>query len=166
MPINIIKDEYPRLLQKLKSIEKMNDRGWTEKCAKYLNTLYLDHLENQGRGGSPPSLSDATRIIYEATGEPDGSGIRNHIQITYSASDKGSIAIFGIPEGKPSLVARVQDRGAVIPVTERMRGFLAHCGIFLKDSTTTIFVPGRHSWSESLEATRKYAISELRRFKV
>ena len=166
MSIEINRDDYPALITKLKSLENVSDRGWAEKCVKYLKALYLDHLENQGRGGASPALSEATRMIYEATGEPDGSGIRNHIEITYSQNGNNSIATFGIPEGKPSLVAKVQDKGAVIPVTERMRGYLAHCGIFLKDSTTTIFIPGRHSWSESLEKTIDFAKDGLKKFKI
>lgn len=166
MGIKITKNQYPQLTAKLKSLGDVNDRGWAEKCVKYLNALYLDHLENQGRGGASPNLSDATKLIYDATGEPDGSGIRNHIEITYSQQGNNTIATFGIPEGQPSLVAKVQDRGAVIPVTERMRGFLAHCGIHLKASTTTIFIPGRHSWSESLEKTIDYAKDELKQLKI
>jgi hypothetical protein len=128
-----------------------------------MERLYLDYLENQGEtGGSPPPLSSATRLIYETTGEPDGSGIRDHVTVSYSKVGNSTIATLGIPEGKPTMIAKVQNEGAVIGVTERMRGFLAYCGIFLKESTTQIVIPGRHAWDYALRDTVVEAKRELR----
>lgn len=163
MSLKITKNQYPLLSQRLTHLTNTNDNGWALRCAKLMERLYLDYLENQGEtGGSPPPLSSATRLIREVTGEPDGSGIRDHVTVAYSKSGNNTIATLGIPQGKPSMIAKVQNDGAVIGVTERMRGFLAHCGIFLKPSTTQIVIPGRHAWDYALRDTVKEAKKDLK----
>lgn len=163
MSIKITKNQFPLLNQRLTQLSHVDDNGWALRCAKLMERLYLDYLENQGEAvGSPPPLSSATRLIYEATGEPDGSGIRNHVTVTYSKQGNNTIATLGIPDGKPTMIAKVQNDGAVIGVTERMRGFLAHCGIFLKDSTTQIVIPGRHAWDYALRDTVGRAKKDLK----
>lgn len=163
MPLKITKNQYPNLTQRLTQLSNVDDEGWALRCAELMKRLYLDYLANQGEsGGSPPPLSSATRLIREVTGEPDGSGIRDHVTVTYSKVGRNTIATLGIPEGKPTMIAKVQNDGAAIAVTERMRGFLAHCGIFLKDSTTQIVIPGRHAWDYALKDTVKEAKKDLR----
>lgn len=132
---------------------------WAERCARSLDRFYRYYLSRQGRGGAPPPLSDLTRRIYDVDGEPSGDGIRNHIEINVTATAHHAIAVWGIPEGKPAMVARVQDGGATIRVTQKMRGYMAaRYGIFLKQSTQVIVIPARHSWRES----KKFAAQESR----
>ena len=89
-------------------------------------------------------------------GQPDGSGIRKHIEIEVRPGRLHAIAIWGIPEGKPAMVARVQDRGATIAVTAKMRGFLAaRYGIFLRASTKAIVIPARRSIQESFKFAQR-----------
>lgn len=124
-----------------------------------------DHLAGQGRGGEPPPLSSMTQRIYSIDGDPDGSGITNHLVVEFRRDKNGSMALVGIPEGQPSLVARVQDRGATIPVTDAMRGFLsARYGIHLRAETTHITVPGRHFWRKSISKAKAQAIKDLSQF--
>lgn len=147
----ITKDETKELERKLRSLEQVKDNGWAVKCAELMETLYKEYMDTQGRAsGTAPPLSSATKLIYNAVGEPDGSGVTDHIEVTYTEINGKTVATIGILDGKPSLIAKVQDQGAVVAVTDKMRGFLASCGIFLKDSTTQIVIPARHSWEYAL----------------
>jgi hypothetical protein len=101
--------------------------------------------------------------MYSQYGEPDGSGILNHIEFDSKTNSKGAIAWMGIPSGKPTVVAIVQDRGATITVTPKMRGFLASRGIFLRADTMAIVVPGRGSWGDSIHRAISEAKIRLKR---
>lgn len=163
--MKIIKNQWPNLYQKLDDLKTnlpIATEKWTKKSVNELDQLYRDHLGKQGRGGQPPPLSNATHIIYTHIGEPDGSGILNHIEIKYETTTTSTIAIFGIPEGQPTIIAKVQDQGALIAVTPRMRAFLASCGIYLKASTTHIDIPGRQSWELSTKTAQTEAMRSLK----
>lgn len=140
-----------RSLQQLADrIERANEV--VKEAAIEMKTEAIANLEGQGRGGAPPPLSQLTTRIYQETGEPDGSGIRNHLTIEYRQTDRGTVAVLGIPEGQPTIVAKVQNDGCSIPVTDKMRGFLsAEYGIHLRSTTTHIFVPPRHFWDNALK---------------
>jgi hypothetical protein len=137
---------------------------WAEDSARMTQENYRRLLETQGRdGGTPPPLSSATRYLYEQLGEPDGSGIRNHMEVVYRKTLYGAIAVFGIPKGKPTMIAKVQDRGAVIFVTQAMRGWLAVHGIYLRADTTHIVIPSRHAWSQAIRKSKIEAKKTLKR---
>jgi hypothetical protein len=122
----------------------------------------IKNLETQGRGGQGPELSDLTKRIYDQVGEPDGSGIRNHLEVSYKKLGSRQTAVLGLPQGKPSIVARVQNEGATIPVTDSMRGYLsAALGIHLKASTTHIVVPGRKFWDLAYKTASEQLKAEL-----
>lgn len=138
---------------------------WAINNAKAVDQSCRDNLETQGRGGSPPPLSSMTRRIYDKDGEPDGSGIVNHLTLEFLRRGQKFYATLGIPEGKPSMIAKVQDRGTTVRVTEKMRGFLsARYGIHLRQETTHINIPGRHFWERSLRRGRSKAMRELKQF--
>ncbi len=163
----ITRNDWGRLktgLQKLPTAAKDWGEQWAKDAVNNQERIYRHHLETQGRGGEPPPLSEATRELYRQLGDPDGSGIRDHITIDYKETTRGFKAIFGLPEGRPSMIARVQDAGAIIPVTQRMRGFLAVHGIFLKATTTHIEIPARHSWEKSSQRAQADARERLRLF--
>ena len=143
-------------LSDLKTNVPIRGATWAEKSSEYMATLYLDYLESQGRsGGAPPPLSDATNHIYGINGSPDGDGVRNHVrQGVFNVRNK-VIGFVGIPDGQPTIIAKVQNDGALIRVTEAMRGFLAAVyGIYLKEETKHIHIPARHSWDESLRKAK------------
>ncbi|MFQ3617447.1 MAG: hypothetical protein SNJ57_10055 [Cyanobacteriota bacterium] len=160
------KGSYRKLLQRLEQAPRRvakTGTQWAIASARDVDNRVRQNLDTQGRGGTPPPLSPITRELYRQTGEPDGSGIVNHLTLEFQRKGDSFVAILGIPEGKPSLVARVQDRGATIPVTDRMRGFLAAHGIFLRATTTHINVPGRHFWELALRDSRASAKRNLKR---
>lgn len=132
--------------------------------ARDLDERIRNHLKEQGRGGEPPPLSDATRHLYNRLGPPNGSGIINHLTMEFRKTPHGTVAIVGIPEGEPTMIAKVQDMGQLITVTDAMRGFLASQGIFLRADTHHIYIPPRRFWRKSVRATRRYAQSRLRGF--
>ncbi|QLE46402.1 hypothetical protein FD723_40025 (plasmid) [Nostoc sp. C052] len=165
MKVTIVKNEWGQLKAKLRKLEfDLPELGkiWATNCAQFFNTRYREHLRTQGRGGAGPRLSPVTLYLYNRRGNPDGSGIRNFIEIESATEGNKFRIVFGIKAGRASMIAKVQDRGATIKVTERMRGFLARNGVFLRRSTTHINVPGRRSWSETSERTREYAKSTLK----
>jgi hypothetical protein len=165
--LTIKRNDYPLCRNHLTEIEKevprMGER-WARESVEFLDETYRDRLATQGRGGQPPPLSAVTRHLYRRLGEPNGNGIRNHIKIDYAQQGDTFTAVFGIPQGRPTLVAKVQDQGATTRVTDRMRGFLARHGVFLKSTTTHIQIPGRHSWEYSLQEARDEARKKLKSF--
>jgi hypothetical protein len=161
-----IKNEWAGLKEKLLKLEyQLPEKGenWARACGQFLNNRYRAHLDSQGRGGAPPPLSPITLRLYKRMGNPDGTGIRNHIELESDRQGNKYTVIFGITAGRGTMVAKVQDQGATIKVTQRMRGFLARNGVFLRGSTTHIHVPGRHSWSESNQDARSYARTQLKK---
>lgn len=164
--LKIKHNTYPQLTQRLdrtkKALPGVGDR-WSREAIALLKYYLIDHLENQGRGGQPPPLSDATRKIYRSSGRPDGSGIRNHIMINHYRERGKSYTTLGIPRGKPTMVAKVQEHGAVIRVTPKMRGYLATLGIYLRADTGTIQIPARRFWSTSNLRAKAEAKALLRK---
>ena len=155
------RSDLGKLFKRFDKMRSLPQRGqdWAEQSAKAFEQQYRQNLEEQGRGGAPPPLSSATRKIYAKSGEPDGSGIRDHIERRTITTPGGVRCIVGIPRGRPTIVARVQNHGATIRVTERMRGFLAAHGIHLRATKTTIRIPGRRSWDNAVWRSRKQAIA-------
>lgn len=135
---------------------------WTKEVATKMKENYIHQLETQGRGGGDKPLSSATWKIYEQVGLPDGSGIRNHVSVVSKESLSRAVAAMVIEDGKPSMIAVVQNDGVTIRVTDRMRGFLAHQGIFLKKETQAIVIPGRESFSKAMAETMPYAKEQLK----
>ena len=159
------RSQYGKLYKTLDRIQReLPRRGaqWAATSAQMMDQECRDHLEQQGRGGQPPPLSDMTRRIYDIDGDPDGSGIVNHLTLEYQKRGNNFVAILGIPQGKPTMIAKVQDRGQIIEVTDKMRGFLAAAyGIYLKSTTTHIHIPARHFWENSLATTNAAARRQL-----
>jgi hypothetical protein len=165
--LTVQRNNYPLLRTHITEIEKEVPRlgqRWARESAQFFDDTYRDRLASQGRGGQPPPLSSVTRHLYRRLGEPNGSGIRNHIELTYNQQGNTFTATLGIPQGRPTIVAKVQDQGATIRVTPRMRGFLAMHGVFLKATTTHIQIPARHSWEYSLRDAREEAKRKLKNF--
>jgi hypothetical protein len=161
------RSDYRRLDRRVNQVRShlrnINPEKSASESAHYFHARLIENLETQGRGGESPDLSTATRQIYKLDGEPDGSGIRNHIQVSVSKRGKAWVGSVNIPPGKPTLVAAVQESGATIPVTEKMRGFLALRGIYLKSSTNYIYVPGRRFWSKAKTDTKRFTRGRLRK---
>ncbi len=168
MKLEITKNEWGGLFQRLDRLEKAPRLGVQImlRGSRRMGENVREHFETQGRGGAPPSLSPATTYIYSIDGDPDGSGIVNHLTLQPLAkTGKTFTAIFGVPEGKPTMLMIVQNDGCRIKVTDKMRGFLAaRYGIFLRDSTTEILIPGRGVWDESIKKTRRAVRKQLKRF--
>ena len=101
------------------------------------------------------NLSGATRRMYAIHGRPDGSGIRDHISHSTSQSSESLRITVGISSGKPTMIAKVQEYGITIKVTEKMRSWFQFRGINLKSSTIFIRIPGRRFWSKSFRIAQK-----------
>ena len=157
-----LSEAIARLKKDLDTARSPAAQVWAEQSARCFESEIQGHLATQGRGGETPPLSPTTRRIYQQDGEPDGSGIRNHLQFYRERSSHGVAAGIGIPEGKPTIVARVQDRGATIVVSKKMRGyFLARYGIPLAVGSI-INVPGRKFLQRSSERANEFAKIKLR----
>jgi len=143
-------------LQNMKENVPIRGEEWAQESANVMASLYRAHLSNQGRrGGYPPALSPATLHMYEVDGPPDGSGIRDHVEQGVLKNHHQVVGFVGIPQGKPTMIARVQNDGAMIPVTDAMRGYLAaQYGIYLRAETKHIYIPARYSWDESIRQSK------------
>ncbi|NJR24361.1 MAG: hypothetical protein HC786_20520 [Richelia sp. CSU_2_1] len=120
------KGGYKQLAEKLKNARsRLNAEGaqWVVESVERLDELLRQHLKEQGRGGTPPPLSPMTLHIYQTLGEPDGSGIHDGMERYFRQEGDGFVGGIGILQGRPTVVAKVQDEGAIVPVTDRMRGF-------------------------------------------
>lgn len=128
------------------TLEKLTDRidaqgkEWVEKSSQFFYDTARDRLATQGRGGNGnlPPLAASTIERYNRYGWPDGSALYNKIELNFL--DRFH-AVVGIPDGKPSLIAAVQNDGAVIKAR----------------NGNTFYVPGRKFWSTANKWTRKYA---------
>lgn len=81
----------------------------------------------------------------------DEHGLSDKIELEITRTAGKVTATIGVPHGQPTTIAYVQEHGAAIPVTEKMRGFIAYTwGIYLKRSTTHIHVPGKQFWSKAM----------------
>jgi phage gpG-like protein len=149
-------------LAKLQASISIGNKAAT-RAAATMDSAVRHNLQTQGRaGGNPPPLSEMTKQIYAQVGEPDGSGIENHLELAYTKRGRKYVATLGIPDGKPTIVAKVQNDGATIPVTAKMRGYLsAVLGIHLKASTTHIVVPGRYFWDDAFDLASEQFKTEL-----
>lgn len=141
-------------IQDIKAKQKDLD-SWTGDAAQLFAEEYKHLISIQGENDSmPPPLSSATYKMRNTYGEPDGSGIRDHVKVSYSQSSRRTLtANVYIDDPHAAMVASVQEYGAVIPVTDRMRGKLAYAGIFLKAETTHIRIPGRYAWDKAYKNT-------------
>lgn len=158
-----------KLIKKIQHLDHSVIRNigtqWSKDCANRMKKNYIANLEKQGRSdGKTPPLSSATLKMYDLNGEPDGSGIRDHIQVVTDKNDSKHFvrSAMVIADGKPTMIAKVQNNGVNIGVTERMRGFLATQGIFLKATTLVISIPPRYSLSRAVQQTNKEAIALLK----
>lgn len=167
MKINRLQDDFGRLQDKLErmpfNVTRFGQR-WVTRSSYYAAHHFRHNLETQGRGGAPPPLSDLTLELYNIRGNPDGSGIRNHIAVVIDRDGNTWTGTMGVPAGKPTMITRVQNDGATIPVTPAMRGWFAHQGIFLRESTTHFDIPGRRAWSTAQQESQKFAKKELANF--
>jgi hypothetical protein len=158
------KSNYSKLTDYLGRLRGIADKGrsWAEESAAFFEKELHKNLKAQGRSRTP-KLTSLTLKLYRARGNPNGSGIRRHIRKTSNVTQSGARVAVGILAGKPSLVARVQDRGAMIRVTPKMRGWMAINGVFLKQSTKVLRVPGRGFWRRALAKSRAMAKRSARR---
>ena len=138
-------DALIRALNSLKTNPERVTKKWVDDCAEEFKQSLIENLETQGRGGQPPPLAESTLKRYE-TNPPDGSGIRNHIQIRKRRRGKIYEVTVGIPTGDPSMIAHVQNYGCTI---ER--------------DGKTFYVPGRQFWSLAAQKIKRYS---KRRIKV
>lgn len=90
---------------------------------------------------------------------------RNRIPAAVRASEElngKKIRVGVLQEGKIQMIAVVQEFGANVPVTPKMRAYLASQGLFLKSTTTQIRIPERSfiraGWDQNEpDITQKYA---------
>lgn len=97
------------------------------------------------------------------TKQGEEHGLSDKIELEITRTPTGIRAVIGVPHGTPTTIAYVQEHGAAIPVTDKMRGYIAHTwGIYLKQTTTHIHVPGKAFWSKAMlqGASRMRVISE------
>ncbi|MBW4514555.1 MAG: hypothetical protein KME11_04960 [Timaviella obliquedivisa GSE-PSE-MK23-08B] len=157
MPNFSHRSQWDKLYQKLQSLKALPDKGeqWAREGAELMNNNMLDHLRTQGRGKHSPRLRSLTLHLYTLRGNPNGSGIRKHIQVRHKRMGNASKSLLGIPNGRPTMITKVQNSGATIQITPRMRRWFGRYKVYFKPSKTTIRIPGRGVWDKSLRNTNR-----------
>jgi hypothetical protein len=135
-------DKIVRSLMLLKSKSPKMGEKWVKDSANEFYQQLLHNLETQGRGGQGPALAESTIARYKASGGslPDGSGIRNHIQVRFTRTSRGFNAVVGIPNGDPTMVAIVQNYGCVI-----------------QSGNKSFYVPARYFWTLATDHIVRYS---------
>lgn len=96
------------------------------------------------KGSSTALAGGPLEAAVKATVSSDGLKVRVGIPASARAPDGTSLA----------MVARVQEHGATIDVTPKMRAFLAARGLHLRASTVTLVIPARPFLRPILRAMR------------
>lgn len=163
MRMDVEVDEFSAAQTKVMGLHRVREEGkrWAHTSAQRSFNLTHHYLKTQGRGGVGPPLSPVTVKLYSVYGPSDGSLSKN-IALKTAQSTHEAEGVVGIPPGKPADIARIQDRGANIPVTQETRSYFAGAGIRLSPKTTSLHVPGRHFWEFSQRDAREEAIRDLR----
>jgi hypothetical protein len=142
---------------KIREVPKKG-RSWAESTAiEFESDLHANLIAQRA------NLSGATLRIYSIRGKPNGSGIRNHISHTKHQTSESLRVTVGVASGKPTMVAKVQEYGTTIKVTEKMRSWFRRSGINLKSSTIFIRIPGRKFWSKALTIAKKNSKVQLKK---
>lgn len=146
------RDDFGKLVEKLEAAPdkiRHSGRHWVERSTIHMNSAFRQNLATQGRGGIGPPLTDFTKRVYGIVGEPDGSGIRNHIVVLIDTMGNTFTGVVGIPAGRPTIITKIQNDGAIIPITNSMRDYFASIGMPLSQSKHYFDVPGRRAWSDA-----------------
>lgn len=158
------KSNYKGLTERLTHMATaipVKGKRWAQEAAEAMQQECIANLANQHR---EQPLSAATEELYRNAGYSNSSAsLSSQIHLSTAGDRHRFVATVGIPEGQPTIVARVQDRGAVIPVTDKMRGFLSVHGLHLRADTTHIVIPGRHFWRNALRTARRKAKDKLKK---
>jgi len=147
------------LISDIDRLRKLPSDGakWAKRAAGRHKDNYLHNLETQGRpGGEGPPLSDFTK-----KNPSDGSGVRDWVEVASRKRPRGGSAACGIADEKAATIARVQDGGTTIVVTENMRDYFASRGATPPPVGSTIEIPGRRSWERAIAKTKGEALSDL-----
>ena len=125
---------------------------WAKESAKNAMEIYKSNLETQGRpGGFGEPVSDFTR-----RNPSDGSGIRDHIKVSFKRQRNKIVAAMGIEDPRATTIAKVQEDGTTILVTESMADYLAMKGLNVQPGGH-IEIPGRKSWSRAIKQSSSEA---------
>jgi hypothetical protein len=145
-------DSLDRLCSDLKSME-----AEVEQIAKETHAKTIELLIEQ------TDITKASPFVKQG----NEHGLSDKIELKIYRTSNGISAVIGVPEGEPTTIAYVQEEGAAIPVTPKMRGYISHTwGIHLRKSTTHIHVPGKQFWSKAMtegaDRIKKVARRKLR----
>lgn len=133
------------------------------KIARLLQENILLGLHSGRPGWS--GLHDMT-VAMKGSAQPlrDRGELENAIQVI----EEGDKVFVGIPEGMKrtdgtsmELVAEVMENGAVIPVTDAVRGFFAANGNPLRKSTQAVVIPARPFFEPALAETEEQISEEI-----
>lgn len=154
MSIFTYQSRFQQAIAKIQSLKAVPQKGkqWAEDGAIAMRQQVIKNLQDQPH--SP--ISDQLRT------QPSGSGIRKHVHISHRYSSSGFAAVAGIKSGRPSMIARVQNRGITIKVTNKMRGFFRARGVPMRAKTTAIRIRGSRFWDRAWSSTKQKQLKKLR----
>jgi hypothetical protein len=97
----------------------------------------------------------------------DTGAMAQAVELAVAAQGASFEYLIGIPDGELALRARVHETGALLVVTDRMRGYLAAQGLNLNPATQWLNIPARPVFQpvvdETLPLIRTIVEQEVRR---
>lgn len=152
-----------------------NWRGASERFAAFGGFIRGELAAAQARGGEimvqyiraemqstvAPALHPYT-VMQKGNDKPLSDGPMEE-SITSKVSPNGLTVWAGVPEGPLVVAARANEYGAVIDVTERMRGYLHAHGLHLAGDTLTVVLPARPFIRPGILRAKPEIAREIRR---
>lgn len=133
-------------------------QSWAEDSAEAFKTALADQYANPN-----PRRSSATEHLRRERKEKR-EPLVSRLEVVRTVTANSVSVVVGMPEGEGSMIAYVQEYGATVVVTEKMRGFMSANGMPLKASTKAIHIPARHPWRQSWEKVKPAALRQMPKF--
>lgn len=115
----------------------------------YLEGRFADTFEKEGEPGWKPHANPMTAMLKRGSSGgkilQDTGRLKSTMTSSGRAGSRRRIRPMRMEYGVSNnyKVAHYMEKGARVPVTDKMRAFLAYRGVFLKSDTDTIVIPPR-----------------------
>lgn len=152
MPSLVIHGSYQELITHLHRIKQAPKKmtAAVARSAEFFEKAYIYHLQYPS-----PELSDATQKLKREANLPEEQGLVEQIKLQRKETPRGVKFVVTLESDRAQTIAAVQEYGAAIQVTDKMRGFLSHHGIHLRGDTQVIRIPGRRPMEKAWQDTKK-----------
>ena len=148
-------------------LRKRVRKGMARGVAKGATTIQGKVKANIDRGRSEHKANHPFTVEQKGSSRPlvDTGDMANSVSVQFLSE---LVAVIGVSRNTPKgvSIAAVQEFGATIRVTDKMRGYLHSVGLHLKPDTKAIVIPPRPflrpAWEEGQEEVHEIITEEVR----